>query len=414
MSEPDLLSMVQAHMSKCACDLGLTKNVHEVLSSPARELSVSLNVAMDDGSRRVFKGFRVQYSRALGPAKGGVRFLPQQSLESVRALAALMTLKCALHRLPLGGAKGGVICNPKELSSAELERISRQYIRELYGFIGPRRDIPAPDVNTDSQVMGWMMDEYSRLEGEDVFGIATGKPLILGGSLGRKDATARGGWYVIREMAQEMGLELKGARVAVQGFGNVGYNAARIGQHFGCKVVAVSDSRGGIANQNGLAVESVAEHKARTGTVAGFPGARDVTNPELLALDVDVLIPAALEGAITAENAGSVQAKIVAEMANGPLTGEADEILAKNGVRIIPDILCNAGGVIVSYFEMVQNFELWSWEEDDIRRMLDRKMVSAFREVLKASREYQASMRQAAYLVAVGRLVEAMRLRGWI
>ncbi len=414
MSSKDILSIVQSHLSRCACDMGLDKNVFEILRSPARELQVSLPVRMDDGSIKVFLGFRVQYNDALGPTKGGVRFHPDQSMESVRALAALMTWKCALHGLPLGGSKGGVICNPKELSKGEFERLSRSYIREIYSFIGPRKDIPAPDVNTNAQVMAWMMDEYSKIAGENVFGSVTGKPVVLGGSVGREEATALGGWYTIREAAKALGLELKGASVAVQGYGNVGYHAARLAQRFGCKVVAVSDSKGGILSENGLEPEKVYRHKAERGSVIGYPGTKNISGEELLELDMDILIPAALEGAITADNAPNIKAKIIAEMANSPTTPEADEILFNKGKHIIPDILCNGGGVIVSYFEMVQNFDMWSWDESEVNRLLDKKMVQAYDTVLKASREYDVDMRQAAYAVAIKRLVEAMKARGWV
>lgn len=369
---------------------------------------------MDDGSLKVFQGFRVQYNDALGPTKGGVRFHPDQSMESVRALAALMTWKCALHGLPLGGSKGGVICNPKELSKAELERLSRAYVREIYGFIGPRKDIPAPDVNTNAQVMAWMMDEYSKIAGENVFGSVTGKPLNLGGSSGREEATAMGGWYAIREAAKAIGMDLKGARMAIQGYGNVGYHAARIAPSFGCKVMAVSDSKGGILSEDGLEPENVYRHKAEGGSVRGFPGTKDISGEELLELDVDILIPAALEGAITGDNAPNINAKMIAEMANSPTTPNADEILYKKGIHIVPDILCNGGGVIVSYFEMVQNFDMWSWDEADVNRLLDRKMVQAYDIVRKTSKDYNVDMRQAAYAVAIRKLVEAMKARGWV
>ena len=394
--------------------MGLDKNVFEILRSPARELQVSLPVRMDDGSIKVFQGFRVQYNDALGPTKGGVRFHPDQSMESVRALAALMAWKCALHGLPLGGSKGGVICNPKELSKAELERLSRAYIREIYSFIGPRKDIPAPDVNTNAQVMAWMMDEYSKIAGVNVFGSVTGKPVILGGSEGREEATALGGWYTIREAAKALGLDLKGASVAIQGYGNVGYHAARLAPTFGCKVVAVSDSKGAILAENGLEPEKVYRHKAESSSVIGFPETKNISGEELLELDVDILIPAALEGAITAKNASNIKAKMIAEMANGPTTPEADEILYRNGVHIVPDILCNGGGVIVSYFEMVQNFDMLSWDEDEVNRLLDKKMVQAYDTVLNASKEYNVDMRQTAYAVAIKRLVEAMKARGWV
>jgi len=394
--------------------MGLDKNVFEILRSPARELQVSLPVRMDDGSIKVFHGFRVQYNDTLGPTKGGVRFHPDQSMESVRALAALMTWKCALHGLPLGGSKGGVICNPKELSKDELERLSRAYIREIYSFIGPRKDIPAPDVNTNAQVMAWMMDEYSKIAGENVFGSVTGKPVILGGSSGREEATALGGWYAIREAAKALGMDLKGVSVAIQGYGNVGYHAARLAPSFGCKVATVSDSKGGILAEDGLDPEKVYKHKKESGSVIGFPGTKNISGEELLELGVDILIPAALEGAITAENASNIKARMIAEMANGPTTPEADEILYKKGIHIVPDILCNGGGVIVSYFEMVQNFDMLSWDEVDVNRLLDKKMTQGYDTVLKASKEYNVDMRQAAYAIAIKRLVEAMKARGWV
>jgi len=402
------------HLSRCSCDLGLDEDVVELLRSPVRELSVSLAVKMDDGHMKVFKGFRVQYNDLLGPMKGGVRYHPDQNQESVRALAALMTWKCALHGLPLGGAKGGVICNPKEMSKNELERLSRAYIRAIRDISGPHRDIPAPDVGSSAQVMAWMMDEYSRLTGENMPGSVTGKPVILGGSKGREEATAMGGWYTIREAAKNLGLGLDGASVAVQGFGNVGYHAARLAASFGCRVVAVSDSSGAILNHAGLDAEAVRSHKLLGGSVLGFPGAREISNEELLELNVAVLIPAALEGAITGKNADRIKARIVAEMANGPTTSEADEVLCRKGIHIIPDILCNAGGVIVSYFEMVQNFALWSWDEAEVDRLLNKRMVEAYEAVLKTSRKEKANMRQAAYAVAITRLVEAMKTRGWI
>lgn len=414
MSSKNLLSIVQSHISRCACNMGLDKNVFEILRSPARELQVSLPVRMDDGSIKVFHGFRVQYNDTLGPTKGGVRFHPDQSMESVRALAALMTWKCALHGLPLGGSKGGVICNPKELSKDELERLSRAYIREIYSFIGPRKDIPAPDVNTNAQVMAWMMDEYSKIAGENVFGSVTGKPVILGGSSGREEATALGGWYAIREAAKALGMDLKGVSVAIQGYGNVGYHAARLAPSFGCKVATVSDSKGGILAEDGLDPEKVYKHKKESGSVIGFPGTKNISGEELLELGVDILIPAALEGAITAENASNIKARMIAEMANGPTTPEADEILYKKGIHIVPDILCNGGGVIVSYFEMVQNFDMLSWDEVDVNRLLDKKMTQGYDTVLKASKEYNVDMRQAAYAIAIKRLVEAMKARGWV
>jgi len=414
MSGQDLLEVVQAHISRCGCDLGLNEDAVSMLQSPKRQLTVSLPVLMDDGRIKTFRGFRVQYNDALGPTKGGVRYHPRETLESISALAALMTWKCALHSLPLGGAKGGVICNPKEMSRGELERLSRAYMRAIHDLVGPRKDILAPDIYTNSQVMAWMMDEYSLLAREDVFGSVTGKPLVLCGSAGREEATALGGWFAIREAAKNLGLDLSGARVAIQGYGNVGYNAARLAPQFGAEVVAVSDSTGGILSQDGLDPMKVFKHKADTGSVVGYPMAMSISNEELLELDVDVLIPAALEGVITGKNAPRIRAEIVAELANGPISPEGDEILFGRGKHIIPDILCNGGGVIVSYFEMVQNFDMWSWDEGYVHKLLDKKMVLAYWSVLKYAEDYKANMRQAAYIMAFKRLVEAMKLRGWI
>jgi glutamate dehydrogenase (NAD(P)+) len=369
---------------------------------------------MDDGDVKVFKGFRIQYNDARGPSKGGIRFHPDETVDTVRALAAWMTWKTAVMDLPLGGGKGGIICNPKVLSERELERLSRAYIGAIAWIIGPERDIPAPDVYTTPQIMGWMMDEYSKLRGHSTPGAITGKPLSLWGSLGRDDATARGTWYAIREAARVIGLDLSKARVAIQGFGNAGTFAATLAQElFGCTVVAVSDSKGGVYNPNGLAYDDVCAHKARTGSVVGFAGAQAVSNADILESDVDILIPAALESQITAENASHVKARIVAEAANGPTTPEADAVLHHRGVFVIPDLLCNAGGVTVSYFEWVQNQRGMPWELEDVHRRLDRKMTRAFSEVLASCRKYGVDMRTGAYCVAVGRVAEATRARGW-
>lgn len=380
-----------------------------------REIHVSLPVRMDDGSIKVFRGFRVQYNDARGPTKGGIRFHPEETIDTVRALAAWMTWKCALLDLPLGGAKGGVICNPKQMSQGELERLSRSYIDRIWQFIGPEKDIPAPDVYTNPQIMAWMMDEYSKIVGKNQFGVITGKPLGIGGSAGRDDATARGGLYTIREAAKECGIDLRNATVAIQGYGNAGYNAASLCKTlFGSEIVAISDSKGGIFSKKGLDPEAVREHKVKTGSVINFPGTIPISNEALLELDVDILIPAALENVITDSNAPKIKAKIVAELANGPTTPEADDILYKKGVHVIPDFLCNAGGVTVSYFEMVQNFYMYYWEEKEVYERLDKKMTIAYHSVLDASKEYGINMRQAAYVVAVKRVVEAMKLRGWV
>jgi glutamate dehydrogenase (NAD(P)+) len=370
---------------------------------------------MDDGSLKVFQGFRVQYNDAKGPCKGGIRFHPDETIDTVRALAAWMTWKCSLLDLPLGGGKGGVICNPKEMSQGEQERLCRAYIGQVGRIIGPEKDVPAPDVYTTPQMMAWMMDEYSKISGKNQFGTITGKPLALGGSAGRGDATARGGLFTVREAAKELGIDLSKATVAIQGYGNAGYYAACLAQTmFGCKVVAVSDSKGCVMCDGGLDGEAVAKHKAKTSTVCNFPGAKAISDAELLEMDVDILFPSALENVITEENAPRIRAKIVAELANGPTTPEADEILHKNGVHVIPDFLCNAGGVTVSYFEMVQNFYMYYWDESYVYELLDKRMTRAYHEVLDLGAKLKINMRQAAYCVAVKRVVEAMRLRGWV
>jgi glutamate dehydrogenase (NAD(P)+) len=415
MDEPNLLSIVEKHLCSCTQELAITPEIEALLKMPMRELHVALPICMDDGTMKVFKGFRVQYNDARGPTKGGIRFHPDQTIDTVRALASLMTWKCALHNLPLGGAKGGVICNPKTLSPAELERLSRAYIRSIYPIIGPDQDIPAPDVYTNPQVMAWMMDEYSKCVMKTTFGAITGKPLGIGGSEGRLDATARGGWFAIEEAARNTGLDLKGATVAVQGFGNAGSHAAALGRSlFGCRIVAVSDSQGGVLRQEGLDPADLVRHKAKSGTVAGFPGSAPLTNEEILELKVDILIPAALENVVTERNAAHVKAKILAELANAPVTPEADEILSSQGVHVIPDILCNGGGVIVSYLEMVQNFSMDQWSEEDVQARLAGRMQAACRAVDGLTRTYGTSPRRAAYTIAVKRVVEAMKARGWL
>jgi glutamate dehydrogenase (NAD(P)+) len=417
MAELNPFAIAQEQLDNCAKILNLTDDVREVLRSPMRELHVSIPVRMDDGRTKVFKGFRVQYNDAKGPTKGGIRFHPDETIDTVRALAAWMTWKCSLLDLPLGGGKGGVICNPKELSENELERLSRGYIDQIWQFIGPNKDVPAPDVYTTPQIMAWMMDEYSKITGSNEFGCITGKPLCVGGSCGRDDATARGGMFTIREAAKELGIDLSRATVAIQGYGNAGCHAAFLCRElFGSKVVAISDSKGGIYNKDGLDLELACSVKKDTCTVVNFPKeeTQKITNEELLELDVDILITAALENVITKENAPNIKAKIIAELANGPTTPEADEILFKNGVHVIPDFLCNAGGVTVSYFEMVQNIGRYCWDVEEVRKRLDDRMTRAYQTVLDTSRAYKINMRQAAYVVAVSRVVEAMKIRGWI
>ena len=408
-------AIAQQQLAECAKIMNLDDATHAILRRPRRELHVSLHVWMDDGSVRVFEGFRVQYNDARGPTKGGIRFHPDETIDTVRALAAWMTWKCALLDLPLGGAKGGVICNPKEMSKGELERLSRAYIRGIWKYIGPEDDVPAPDVYTDPQVMAWMADEYSLLAGKSQFGVVTGKPISIGGSAGRGDATARGGMYTIREAAEECSMTLENATFAVQGYGNAGSFAAKLARSlFGSRIVAVSDSRGGIYNENGLDPEAVHQHKRKTGSVVGFPNTKPVSNEELLELEVDVLCPSALENVITESNAANVKCKILGELANGPTTPRADEILHKNGVHVLPDFLCNAGGVTVSYFEMVQNRSIFYWTEEEVHERLDKRMTQAYHSVLRAARNHKINMRQAAYVVAVERVVEAMKLRGWL
>jgi glutamate dehydrogenase (NAD(P)+) len=414
VAENNPFEIVRKQIDNCARILRLEGTVVEMLKHPMRELHVSLPVRMDDGSIKVFQGFRVQYNDARGPGKGGIRFHPQETIDTVRALAAWMTWKCSLLDLPLGGAKGGVICNPKEMSAAELERLSRAYIRAVYKFIGPDKDVPAPDVYTTPQIMAWMMDEYCTISGKSDFGVITGKPLSVGGSPGRGDATARGGMFTIREAAKALKLDLKKATVAIQGFGNAGYYAARLAKElFGCRVIATCDSQGGVVSEAGIDLEAANTCKLDTGSVCNMDGVRHVTNEEVLALDVDILIPAAVENVITRNNAADIKAKIVAELANGPTTPEADDILYAKGVHVIPDFLCNAGGVTVSYFEMVQNAYMYAWDEAEVYEKLEKRMSNAYHSVLDVSRKQKINMRQAAYVLAVSRVVEAMKARGW-
>ncbi|MBN1687315.1 MAG: Glu/Leu/Phe/Val dehydrogenase [Spirochaetales bacterium] len=407
--------VVGDQIDACARILKLSDEVVAILKKPARELHVSIPVKMDDGTTKVFSGYRVHYNDALGITKGGIRFHPDETIDTVRALSAWMTWKCSLLDLPLGGAKGGIICDPKQMSQGELERLSRAYIRAVYSFIGPEKDVPAPDVYTNPQIMAWMMDEYSVIAGKPSPGVITGKPVAAGGSVGRGDATARGGMYCIREAANRLGIDLDGATVAIQGFGNAGYHAAVLcSALFNAKVVAVCDSRGGIYNEDGLDADKVSSYKKLTGSVSGYPDTQSINGDDLLELPVDILVPAAMENAITAKNAANIKAKIIAELANGPLTPEADDILFNNGIHVIPDFLCNAGGVTVSYFEMVQNNALYYWREEEVREKLDAKMTTAYRNVFETSQEYGINMRQAAYVQAITRIVEVMQIRGWV
>ncbi len=408
-------AIAQAQLAEAAEVLQLDPAMHTFLREPMREFHFSIPVRMDDGTTKTFKGFRVQYNDARGPAKGGIRFHADETIDTVRALAAWMTWKTAVADIPLGGAKGGIICNPRELSQGELERLSRAYMRNIARYVGLYQDVPAPDVNTNPQIMSWMLDEYEMLMGHREPGVITGKPLALGGSAGRTPATALGGMFTIREAAKTVGFALKGATVAIQGFGNVGSFAHKLAEEmFETKVVAVSDEFGGIYNENGIAYQTVVDHLNKTGKVVECPGTEPISNKGLLELNVDILIPAAIENQLTSQNADQIKAKIVAELANGPTTPEADNILNDKGIYIIPDFLCNAGGVTVSYFEMVQNGYQFYWDENMVNKRLDIKMTNAFRAVHDMSLSKHVDTRVAAYLVAVSRVAEAVRLRGWV
>lgn len=410
--------IAQQQLDDCAELLGLDGPTRELLRWPMREFVVTLPVKMDDGTTRIFRGYRVQYNSSRGPTKGGLRWHPDETIDTVRALAAWMTWKTAVVDIPLGGGKGGVTVNPKELSETEKERLARAYIGAVGRVLGVTKDVPAPDVYTTPQIMAWMMDEYEKIVGEAHPGVITGKPIALGGSQGRGDATARGGIYILREAAKARGVDLKGATCAIQGYGNAGQFAHELGSSIlGLKVIAVSDSKGGIVNKDGLDFKAVREHKNKTGSVVGFPGAEAITNEGLLELDVTVLVPSALENQITASNAERVKAKFSLELANGPTTPEADRILQKNGVFVLPDFLANAGGVTVSYFEQVQNTYNFYWSLEEVHQMLDRKMTKAFHDVYDMYNKFQhkkVHMRQAAYLISVSRVAEACKLRGWV
>lgn len=406
----DIFKMAQSKTREMAGIIGLEKDILAQLLEPERVLKVSLPVRMDDGQIRVFQGFRSQFNDARGPYKGGIRFHEDVTEDEVKALSAWMTWKTAVVDLPLGGGKGGVIVDPKTLSDKELEGLSRAYIRAIAGFIGPDRDIPAPDVHTDPRIMAWMLDEYEKIYGRHVPGVITGKPLSLGGSEARSYATAQGGFYVLKSAFLKIGLEK--ARVAVQGFGNAGYHIADILKKAGHRIMAVSDSRATIVNPAGLDPEEVLKHKKTTGSVAGYPGAEGLGVEHCLEQDVDILIPAALENTINRNNAEDIKAKIILELANGPVTAEADEILKKKGVLVLPDILANAGGVTVSYFEQVQNTYGLYWSEREVLGKLEAVMVKSFGDVWERKERFGADMRTGAYLLALDRVAQAMRDRG--
>jgi len=390
----------------------LDPGLREVLRRPRRALTLSLPVKMDNGSIRVFEGYRVQHSNARGPCKGGIRYHPNVTYDEVKALASWMTWKCATVNIPFGGAKGGIICDPKRMSRDELERLTRRYAYEISPIIGPDRDIPAPDVYTDAQIMAWIMDTYSMTHGHSTPGVVTGKPTFLGGSHGRHEATARGCVFVIRAACEKMKIDMRRATAAIQGFGNAGGVGATLLAESGVTVIAVSDSSGGILNRKGLDIPALIAHKVATGSVADFPGAEPISNGDVLELECDILVPAALENQITMANASRIQARIVAEAANGPTTPGADAILHKKNVLVLPDILANAGGVTVSYFEWVQDLQELFWDEDEVNRKLEKIMVKAFADVYDMAGRYDADMRTGAYILAIDRVAEATRVRG--
>ncbi len=393
--------------------IGLEPWMRALLKSPKRELTVNFPVRMDDGSYRVFTGYRVQYNMARGPSKGGIRYHPQVTLDEVRALAAWMTWKCAVVNLPYGGAKGGVICDPKHMSKGELERLTRRYASEILPIIGPEMDIPAPDVYTDSQTMAWIMDTYSMQKGYSVPGVVTGKPISLGGSQGRGEATGRGCAYVIREAAKNAGLKVKGASFAVQGFGNAGSVAAKIlCEEQGAKLIAASDSQGGVYKADGINCAALEAHKTKTGSVTGFPGTKAISNEELLQTKADILIPAALENQITKKNADKIEVKIVAEAANGPTVPEADTVLFEKKIVVLPDILANAGGVTVSYFEWAQDIQGYFWPLAEVTNRLEQVMVQSYKDIYEVAQARKVHNRTAAYVVAIQRVADAIRIRG--
>jgi glutamate dehydrogenase (NAD(P)+) len=404
--------MAQHQLDEVAALIGLNESIHGFLRQPKRVLEVSVPTRTDDGSFRMYTGYRVQHNLSRGPGKGGIRFHPNVTLDEVKALAMWMTWKCALANIPFGGAKGGVICDPKHMSMQELENLTRRYTTEISIIIGPEKDIPAPDVYTTPQIMAWIMDTFSMQHGYSIPGVVTGKPLAIGGSLGRDKATARGCLYVVDEAMQALQKPIEGARVSIQGFGNAGMYAAQLMAARGYRVVAVSDSQGGVANDDGLDARGLSAHKFETGSVVGFKGGERIDNRDVLEYDCDILVPAALEKVITADNAPRIKAKIVAEAANGPTVPEADDILFDRGIMVLPDILANAGGVTVSYFEWVQDLQENFWEEDEINERLKRKMMRAFRETYEQAQRHGVSMRKGAYCVAVDRVAEATKLRG--
>ena len=392
--------------------LNLEPGIWNILTHPKRQIIVSCPVQMDDGEIEVFTGYRVQYNITLGPAKGGIRYHPDVTLDEVTALAAWMTWKCAVAHIPFGGGKGGVVCDPTRMSRRELEALTRRYVAEIIDAIGPEKDVPAPDVNTNDQIMAWVMDTYSMHVGHTSTAVVTGKPIEMGGSLGRREATGRGVMIVTREAARHLGLPLKGATVAVQGFGNVGSVSAELLACEGAKIVAVTDWKGGVYNPKGLDIPKMIDYAKQNKTIDGFPCGESISNEELFKLDVHILIPAALENQITLENASDIKARIVTEGANGPTTPDAHRLLHERGVFVIPDILANSGGVTTSYFEWVQDRYGYFWEEDEVNTRLEKKMVEAFNDVLENSIRHKVDMRTAAYIVAISRVATVTKMRG--
>ncbi len=404
--------MALRQLDEVAKEIDLNPDIHQILRNPKRCLIVSIPVKMDDGKIRVFTGFRVQHNVNRGPAKGGIRYHPSVSLDEVRALAMWMTWKCAVVNIPYGGAKGGIICDPKKLSLPEIEKLTRRYVSEIISMIGPEKDIPAPDVNTNPQIMAWIMDTYSMNLGYSVPEVVTGKPISIGGSLGRNTATSRGVMYSLMNAAKVLRFDLAAQRVVIQGYGNVGWNLAHLLSEQGCRIIGASDSRGGIYNPKGLDPVKVYEHKKETGSVVDFTSSDEITNEDLLSLDCDILVPAALEDQITEENADKIKAKLIAEAANGPTTPEADKILGEKGILVIPDILANAGGVTVSYFEWVQGLQSYFWTEREVNLKLRDIMRKAFDNVYRISQEKGVSVRKASLMLAIERVAEATRIRG--
>lgn len=406
--------IVKALLKEATESLGFNENIYHILKKPMRVLEVSMPVRMDDGQIRNYTGYRSQHLDILGPTKGGIRFHPSVNVDEVKALSIWMSLKSAILDLPLGGGKGGVIVNPKELSERELEELSRTYIRKITPIIGPQKDIPAPDINTNPAMMGWMLDEYDKLRGYNIPGMLTGKPIIIGGSEGRLEATGRGVVFTIREAAKYLGLDLKQSTAALQGFGNVGSMTAKFLHESGVTVVAVTDAYGGVYNKDGLDIPDLLNFVKEGNNASDYSKGDGLTNDELFGLSVDILVPAAIENQITHKTAPKIQAKIVAEAANGPTTPEGDRIMEEKNVFVIPDILCNAGGVTVSYFEWVQNAMNYFWKENEVNQKLEEKMVNSFAKVIKMREMKKCKMRKAAYMVGISHIAEALHARGWV